>query len=252
MPTNINIRNRNKYLAWQDEAERIILFADIMGFKDRIRTTDFHELKEGLTSFRTAWGQKMKPLSVGNQLKFAVFSDSILVVADGVSRLMFNLVTKSAICLMQEALKQNFPLKGVISKGKFCFDDKNELYFGQPLVDAYLLQDEIKYYGIVVHHSAEKIVKDYLKKGTHAYSKTLIPLEKGCAQHYQLNWHLFNNLLNEEDNTDFYEKKLDEIEELVSGKPRMYVFQTRKMIESNTLDTKNSIKDGIISNEAIQ
>jgi hypothetical protein len=30
-------------------------------------------------------------------------------------------------------------------------DYEKSIFFGQPLVDAFLLQDELKFYGIVVH-----------------------------------------------------------------------------------------------------
>ena len=74
---------------------------------------------------------------------------------------MFNLITKAAVRLMQSAISLGFPIKGVLAQGKFTYDKDNELYFGAPLVAAYNLHDDIHYYGIVVHHSAEKTVKLY-------------------------------------------------------------------------------------------
>lgn len=50
--------------------------------------------------------------------------------------------------------------KRSLAKGKFTFDEENDLYFGRPLVDAYLLHDELYYYGIVAHHSIESLIKN--------------------------------------------------------------------------------------------
>lgn len=96
---------------------------------------------------------------MGGHLKSVQFSDSTLIVVNGTNEKMFNLISKAAICLMQSAISLGFPIKGVLAQGKFTYDTKNEIYFGLPLVEAYQLHEEIYYYGIVVHHSAEQTVK---------------------------------------------------------------------------------------------
>ena len=37
-------------------------------------------------------------------------------------------------------------------------DTKNSIFFGQPLIDSYLLQDELCFYGIIGHASAEEAI----------------------------------------------------------------------------------------------
>lgn len=153
------IKNSDKKIAWEDDAERLVLYADIMGFSHRVTFSNHKDLKQELQRFKTSWETRIKPLEQGGHLKSVQFSDSILLVVNGTDNQMFNLITKAAVCLMQSAISLGFPIKGVISQGEFSYDKGSELYFGLPLVESYQLHDEIYYYGIVVHHSAEKTVK---------------------------------------------------------------------------------------------
>ena len=145
----------------------------------------------------------------------------------------------------QYYLKLGFPIKGVIAQGNFTYDKKNELYFGLPLVNAYQLHEELNYYGIVVHHTAERIVKKYAD-ATKPYTKTEIPLKKGKTSHYHLAWHLLNMNLSTGNIKDDVNKWLDAIEEGVSGTPRIYVDNTRNVIAKDntkweTLGEKDSL-----------
>lgn len=217
---------------WNDDVPRLILYADFMGFKNRVFSSSHGELKALLEEFNESWHKKLQPLQIGGNLKFVQFSDSILVVVNGTNEKMFNLITKAAISMMHEALKINFGIKGVMAQGIFSFDESKGLYFGLPLVDAYLLHEEIKYYGIVVHHSAENTVKTNLSN-SNPYSKKNIYIEKGKVAHYHLCWNLVDHMLAPKDITDVCNSWLDAIEETVSGAPRQYIDRTREVIKED-------------------
>ena len=219
--------------SWDDDNDRLILYADIMGFSHRVNSSNHCDLKEDLIAFKQAWESRLKPLQASDHLRSVQFSDSILIVVNGTNSKMFNLISKAAICLMQCAIELGFPIKGVISQGKFTYDRAKELYFGTPLVNAYLLHEEIHYYGIVVHHSAEQTVKKYTD-ASNPYSKTEIPLKKGKVSHYHLSWHLLNKNLSKGDIGKDVNEWLDNIEEQVSGAPRIYVDHTRNVIMKDT------------------
>lgn len=226
------VNKKSKYSPWTTEGERLLLYADVMGFKSRVATRSHKQLKDEILDFRSAWDAKTSCLKLGNYLKFVQFSDSMLLVVQGVDSKMFNLLTQAAVCLMQTAMEKGFPIKGAISQGLFTLDNEKQLYFGQPLVDASLLHDQLKFYGIVVHNSAEKTIKansDILRP----YSKTPIYIEKGKVSHYHLCWNTINNGYKYEDITDKCNKWLDTIEESVSGEPRMYVDRTREILKND-------------------
>lgn len=216
-------------IKWEDDSDRLVLYADIMGFSHRVQNDNHSSLKEKLIRFKKSWEAKIKPLREGDYLRSVQFSDSILVVVNGVDSKMFNLITKAAVCLVQSALSSGFPIKGVLAKGKFTYDKENELYFGLPLVDAYQLHDEIQYYGIVVHHTAEEIVKLYTDSFK-PYTKTKVNLKRGKTSHYHLSWHMLDSKLSKGNIAELGNGWLDKIEESVSGAPRIYVDNTRDVI----------------------
>lgn len=217
---------------WNDDVSRLILYADFMGFKNRVFSSNHKDLKDLLIKFNESWHRKLQPLMSGGDLKFVQFSDSILVVANGTTSKMFNLISKAAVCMMHEALKINFGIKGVIAQGVFSFDEENDIYFGRPLVDAFLLHEDVKYYGVVVHHSAENIVKVNLSD-SNPYSKKDIFIEKGKVTHYHLCWNLVDTALASNDITDTCNSWLDAIEETVSGAPRQYIDRTRYVMQND-------------------
>ncbi len=215
---------------WNEDTERLILYADFMGFKERVINTKHGDLKKKMEEFHDRWERQVKPLIQGDNLRYAQFSDSILIVANGINEKMFNLISKAAARLMHVALSEGIALKGVIAQGVFTYDENKELYIGKPLVDAYLLHDEIKYYGIVVHHTAEKTIKKYASDNVNPYTDTPIVLEKGTTAHYHLCWNMMDILLDANDYTDQCIKWLDNIAETVSGKPRIYIDNTKKIL----------------------
>ena len=226
------------YPNWNDSAERLILYADIMGFKERVYSKSHDELKDNLLKFKDKWDKYVSPFQFKEHLKFAQFSDSTLIVVNGTDEKMFNLLTKAAFRLIHAAMEMKFPIKGIIAQGDFLFDKRKELYFGCPLVDAALLYDEIQYYGIVVHHSAERVVEKFRNK-ERPYLKSEIFLKSGKISHYHLCWNMLCHNLAPGDNSKECESWLDEIEKEVSGRPRIYVDNTRKVLGE---DLKKSIE----------
>jgi len=218
--------------SWEDDIERLVLFADIMGFKDRVLREQHDVLKSQLIEFKEVWSKQMQPFKIGDHLRFSQYSDSIVIVVNGTDEQKLNLITKAAVCLMQNCLKYTFPIKGAIAKGVFTYDENRQLFFGQPLIDAFLLQEEIKFYGIVAHHTIEHIIKNSKEKIKQLYSRQDVPLEKVRSSHYVLKWNKIKNNLAYSNDDIHWEPWIDKIEEQVSGRPRVYVDNTRNMLKN--------------------
>lgn len=217
---------------WSKDKVRYILYADLMGFKEHVRKTKHSELKDKLKSFKSKLLSALKPLQIGDHLKVVQYSDSILIVENDTTPHGFNRISKAAAKLMHIALSLEFPLKGALAKGILTFDEDNELYFGQPLIDAFLLHEELHYYGIAAHHSIEPDIKKWA--GENPYIYTSINLKGGKAAHYHLAYNLISTTLKARtDITEKCNKWLDKIEEPVSGKPRIYIDNTRTTLLSD-------------------
>lgn len=224
---------KRDYVEWNQDAERLILYADVMGFKSRVLTRTHEDLKREFQEFRKAWDARISPFRQNELLKFVRFSDSMLIIVKGVDKKMFNLLTKAAVALMQVAMEKKFPIKGAVAQGTFGFYEDKQLYFGQPLCDAAILHDQLKFYGIAVHHSAEKTVRMY-STAENPYSKTPIYIDKGKVCHYHLCWNLLDRKSQSNDITELCEKWLQTIEESVSGEPRMYVDRTLDVLKNDS------------------
>lgn len=214
---------------WTDLSEnRLVLFADIMGFKNFIATNNDEVVCKTMVEFSNGVEKKSKPL-VGPKMRMMRFSDSLILITKGATADDLNKLTKAAARLMQYGLKMKLPIKGAIAMGPIYLDEEKQLMFGKALVDAYLIEEELFYYGIAVHHSAESLVVE--NKNKHPYHLLDLPMKSGKIPHYQLTWHYLSFELEPKDITDQVTKNLDKVQAEVSGRPRIYISNTREIIK---------------------
>lgn len=215
--------------------ERFVLYLDIMGFKERIARTPTEDLKKNLLEFKTK-NRKLRPLLQGPKntlIDMAQFSDSILLVSQGNTYSDLNRISKAAVILMQTALETGFALRGAIAKGEMIFDSDNQIFFGKALVDAYLLEEELSYYGVVFHESAEDCIMTFLSKQNEKYlpiEDIDVPFKKGVSKHYHIEWHRLDSSLRKGDITSIATTWLKSLRKTVSGNPRVYLDNTLKVI----------------------
>lgn len=228
---------------WQENEDHLILFMDIMGFKDRVTRTPHKDLLKTLTDFKEL-NDRLKPLlsdKNGELLRMVQFSDSIIIASMNPDKKSLNKIVKAAVVLMQNALESGFALKGAIAQGPLTFDAETGIYFGLPIVDAYLLEEELKFYGVAFHHSVEPLIEEYIKhppvKGAQPQYSPIesckIPLKTGKSSHYCVAYHKMYRDLSKKD----YSKKLSalvtNIGKTVSGAPRIYIDNTLNFFEEN-------------------
>ena len=223
--------------------KRFVVFLDIMGFKERVARNTQGSLYKELTDFNkdiTTIINSHKNLKVAQPFKqtdnsdialkseeeedeilLAQFSDSIVIFTNGNTKENLLTVSNVAKQIMMSAIKREnpIPLKGALAEGDITCDMVKQLFFGQALIDAYLLEENIQYYGIVVHHSAEQSVKNY---ATEIFKNNLVPLKSGKINHYELVWY---------DGCEDVKLGLERIRLSVSDSPRKYVDNTNNIID---------------------
>ena len=214
------------------ENEKFVLYLDIMGFKERVSRVKVDELKQQLLLFKTKI-IKLKPLLVGGKTKktlinMAQFSDSIVLVTRDCTEDDLNRISKAAAILMQTALQTGFALRGAIAKGNMVFDLENQLFFGKALVDAYLLEEELCYYGVAFHESMEDSILN--TKKDLPIEDIAIPLKKGKSKHYHVAWYKVKDNLQKGDISSIALDWLKDIRKTVSGNPRVYLDNTIDII----------------------
>lgn len=221
---------------WEDDSDRYIGFIDIMGFKDLVARRPHHEIKHMLLQMNQTRSILLKIL--GNSYKSdsekqdtrvrsVSFSDSVLFVTKSNSpKDLFNLSVSLGIC-QEAAIQSGLPTKGAISYGKLTADFERSIFFGQPIIDAYLLQDQLYYYGIIVDNNAETRLKQVLQENNEDFPHNHFinlptPLKSGKVTHFNIR---LRNLQVDQ---------LDYLYNSVSGQARKYV--------DNTIEIYNTMK----------
>lgn len=173
---------------WETTTDRFVCYIDIMGFKNWVERGNHDDIYKKLKQIST-----VKSTLETGEIKIISFSDSIVVLSKTKSQFSFEQFI-SVLWFLKDSLFQNqIPFKGAISFGKMTVDFDNDIFFGQPLIDAYLLQDELLLYGIVF--DAE--IENYLYEGEFekrpdagipiSYkSSFLCPFKNGNARHFIL------------------------------------------------------------------
>ncbi|QMU28117.1 hypothetical protein HUW48_08685 [Adhaeribacter radiodurans] len=168
-------------------------------------------------------------------LKTTVFSDSIIFITNGSTIDDGNHIMIQSALFIDSCLKGGIPIKGCISQGKFTADFDNSLFFGQPLIDAYLLQEEMDVYSVVLHHSFELMMKHkkILGREFHESIRWLNyknSFKGGASYHYHLNWVAYLVDLMKKDINDV-KTEASYFYNSISGSKRKYVDNTMDFIE---------------------
>ena len=160
-----------------------------------------------------------------SNIQLAQFSDSIVLFSNDTTEDSLKNIAKAARGIMQNAIKQGIPLKGAIAQGEITCDMTKQLFFGQALIDAYLLEENVQYYGVLVHHSAEKNVQDI----PNLFRDIKAPLKSGRISHYELSWYADD--LKDTEALEDIKGKLSDIRLSVSDAPRKYIDNTLDVIK---------------------
>lgn len=203
-------------------ADRFVLFLDIMGFKDRVARHKHEEVLDDLLKLQKTISTSLAKYKESG-VQITLFSDSILLFSPDTEKSSLRSLAQVAKDIMQESISYNIPIKGALAKGKVTCDVSKQLFFGQALIDAYLLQENTKYYGILVHHTAEADAEDQKEyfRDVKAY------LRSGRINHYELNWYY-----DHDENSDAVRKSLYLLRQSVSDEPRKYIDNTLDILDT--------------------
>lgn len=207
--------------------DRFVAFLDIMGFKDRVARNAHEDVLKELEIFQSNISQYVS-YHRDADIQIALFSDSILIYSQDNTLSSLLALADITSHIMMYAIQQEkpIPLKGAIAAGRMTCNQIKQLYFGQALIDAYLLEENVKYYGVLVHHSAEK----YLKNNNFSEFRDIkAPLKSGEISHYELRWYDTVISPNNEEQKRVQDC-LANLRLTVSDEPRKYIDNTQKVI----------------------
>ena len=225
---------------WKPTDNRFVCFLDILGFKDMVMRSSHEEIYELLNRISADRNKLSTVIDKGltENPKFDAdiytvsFSDSIVIFSKNDDLVNFKLFIASVNWLFARAIINDIPLKGAVAHGQISLNKTNQIYFGQPIIDAYLLEEEVNYFGVVAHNSIDKymIVNNFDDKDNYFFESET-PLKSGLITHTNLNW--FSKLLKKDgdDSTsnDSVIERIVKFKKSTSGSPRKYIDNTVKI-----------------------
>lgn len=201
-------------------SNRFVVFLNIVNFAARVEGSSHRQVLKDLQRLSSGVDICMERYR-SQGLQSRQFADSIVLFSPDTGVESLTAIAEAAAYIMRTAIGSGIPMKGALAQGVVTNDTDKQLFFGLPIIDAYLLQENVKYYGVVVHHSAEQSVI-----GMPLFTDAPTPLRSGKVHHYQLNWFM-------DSEKQVSEEACRDIEALrysVSDEPRKYVGNTMDLI----------------------
>lgn len=179
--------------------DRFIAYFDIMGFKDRVHSEPHEDVAKLLDCVLEEL-EKLSPTVIGDMpldltqeltAPHIIFSDTIVFYSPDTSQASLVRLIAQAAFVLFACLAKGIPLKGAFSKGTFTANVEKSEYLGRPLTDAYLLAEDIQFYGVVLHHTVEQdaeTLQPLMRSPTIPLRRGPVPMKNGDVTHYHVDW----------------------------------------------------------------
>jgi hypothetical protein len=229
--------------SWTISDYRFVCYIDIMGFKNLVQRNSHDRIYRMMKKVSEALNNTEAAFSTDTENEFddvsitmTTYSDSIMMYSkDNSEENLLNFLSAVG-SLIEDLFLAEIPFRGAVAYGMMTLDFKNSIFFGRPLIDAYLLSEELSFYGVVVHASAES--KMGLKE-SNAIIEYMCPFKTGASQHYTIIPSM--DILNQ---FDKLEGSVNLLRKKTSGGLRKYI--------DNTIQYLQTVKKEKMANEKIR
>ncbi|SCX19594.1 hypothetical protein [Flavobacterium saliperosum] len=249
--------SETKKTNWKTTDKRFVAFLDILGFKDKVMRNTHNEIYDELTKLSKAKSFIEETASKSHDgevykdadIYIVSFSDSIVIFSKNDDFENFEFFLISVRYLFANAIVNNIALKGGIAHGEISLNKKEQIYFGQPIIDAYLIEEDVNYFGVVAHNSIDKYIETAESNYTNSKIMERIlfrektPLKCGKIKHINLDWFIMSIKYdaNENQKTKIIDI-LNRFNLTASGSARRYVDNTIELFEDLSSKEKINLK----------
>ena len=228
---------------WSATAHRFVAFFDIMGFKEIVERNSHSTvvgklqiLKEALKDLEAKnHDTTFKEKYLTSETKSITFSDSIIIFSKSDTVSDACKIILDAGYLIKIAIENKIAIKGALSYGEITVDFENSLFFGRPIIDSYLLHDQLQLYSAVFDNNFEYKMNSF--KLPEPF-QSLITTYKANLKTGKITHQLVRM-----DTTSSVKEQIISLKEMygnVSGSPRIYI--------DNTIEFLNSLLPKTIEN----
>ncbi|MDQ7839417.1 MAG: hypothetical protein RDU83_00120 [bacterium] len=172
--------------------EYLVAVCDVLGFSHLVRTNpletvyeNYLGLRRQVRSFQCMVGYKPRsePLLI---VDGAVFSDTVLLWAPAEGAMD---VLPMLLCFLVGQSIGSMPLRVGVAFGKCVIDSQNDIFIGQPIIDAHQTETRQQWVGGAYHHSCQTLpgFTEWLCDHRAAV-KYPVPAKEGDPLEYALDW----------------------------------------------------------------
>jgi hypothetical protein len=219
---------------WKYNDKRFVAFLDILGFRDLVMRNTHEDVNNKMLKisyYLEQFNYTESDKAISKKYNDAgiysgSFSDSIFIFSKNDTKENFDLFTILTSLLFSKSFKNEIPMTGAIAYGQITVIKSKQIYFGQPIIDAYLLHEEVDYLGIVAHNTIDEYLKNNNPETKDRYFEIKTPLKCGKITHLNLDW--FGNIQNGngEDIQSSVSETLNCLMKKTSGRSRRYYDNT--------------------------
>ncbi len=175
----------------RNKRECYVAMLDIMGFKSIVKRRKPENVYK---LFEKVYIEAERQRSF-KTLDIIIFSDTIIIITDDNTMHSYEDIVISSSNFANLFIKDGYAINGAITYGEVTYDKDKNICFGIPLTDAHILQEDLFFYGIVLHESANKQRRTYASCPFlhHQCVDMVINLKvptksKGLKEFYCVNW----------------------------------------------------------------
>ncbi len=213
---------------WTVTKNRFVVYFNIMDFMDTVFRNDHKVALEMVKYLGDCLGETCKKEGTSPQIKQVLFSDSLLMISEDDSLNSAQELSMAATRLLAASLFKGIAMKGVMACGRQTSDFRKSIHFGEPFIEASVLEKELMMYSVVLHHTAEEKMSGYkLLNGRDGFLDVVrykTPLKSGKISHYVLDWTQINEGMNAAD-------ALNNLYAHISGAARIYIDNTFEFVQ---------------------
>lgn len=244
---------------WKTTDLRFVAFLDLLGFKDKVMRKTHQEIYEELGKIsklkelvekNTMLKQKKRFLDA--DVYVVSFSDSIVLFSKNNSFENFEYFLIALRAIFSNSIRARIALKGGMAYGEISLNKTAQVYFGQPIIDAYLIEEDVNYLGVVAHDSIDKFLNTYKQQTEDSpiVNKLIFKdksyLKSGKITHFNLDWFILTQRDYEELEPqiiiDNIINDLDRFYFDVSGSPRRYIDNTKEILLNSHKENRINLK----------
>ncbi|MDQ1098750.1 MULTISPECIES: hypothetical protein [Chryseobacterium] len=216
---------------WEITDNRFVAFFDILGFKEMVLRNTHEEIfgvLNNISELKNSFSKDFINSEAEKEpIRIITFSDSIIIFSKNASTESFIVFLKAINWLFAGIINTKIAIKGAFSHGLISANFEEQIFFGQSYIDAFLLQEEVNYMGVVGHHSIDKYINDKEINIEKLIIEMQTPLKSGKIRHLNLNYFPF--IVYEE--IDKMDEVLNRFKDTASGSPRKYLENTLSFLK---------------------